>query len=161
MRESIEWISAGICAVWVLIHLFADRLKFLDVIPRSRWLSVAGGISIGYLLLHREVTGLDSLIVYAVAMGLHYLVVDYGLRDHYKDLYRHRGRWVISGALMLGYVLALKLSLHERLIAILFSFLAGATIINVVKEELPSARKASWWAFPLGAVAFSLLLLNT
>jgi zinc transporter ZupT len=35
-----------------LIHLFASKLRFLDVIPRSRWLSFAGGVSIAYALIH-------------------------------------------------------------------------------------------------------------
>lgn len=29
-----------------LVHVFAGRLRFLDGIPRSRWLSIAGGVSV-------------------------------------------------------------------------------------------------------------------
>lgn len=36
----------------VLVHVFADRMKFLDGTPRSRWLSAAGGISLAYVFLH-------------------------------------------------------------------------------------------------------------
>lgn len=35
-----------------LVHLFAGRLRFLDVVPRSRWLSAAGGISVAYVIVH-------------------------------------------------------------------------------------------------------------
>jgi hypothetical protein len=35
----------------VLVHLFAGNLPFLDRTPRSRWLSVAGGISIAYVFV--------------------------------------------------------------------------------------------------------------
>ncbi len=35
-----------------LIHLFAGKLRFLDVIPRSRWLSFAGGTSVAYVFIH-------------------------------------------------------------------------------------------------------------
>jgi hypothetical protein len=34
------------------LHLIAGRLRFLDVLPRSRWLSAAGGISVAYVLVH-------------------------------------------------------------------------------------------------------------
>ncbi|TWU22157.1 hypothetical protein Pla52o_32100 [Novipirellula galeiformis] len=44
-----SFIGASLLA---LIHLFAGRLRFLDVIPRSRWLSLAGGVAVAYALLH-------------------------------------------------------------------------------------------------------------
>ena len=34
------------------IHLYSGRMRFLDVLPRSRWLSVAGGISVAYVFVH-------------------------------------------------------------------------------------------------------------
>ena len=34
------------------VHLFAHRLRFMDGVPRSRWLSAAGGISLAYVFLH-------------------------------------------------------------------------------------------------------------
>lgn len=39
---------ALICSV----HLFAHRLGFLNGTPRSRWLSIFGGISLSYVFLH-------------------------------------------------------------------------------------------------------------
>lgn len=37
---------------FVLVHLFVGRLRFLDVVPRSRWLSFAGGVAVAYVFLH-------------------------------------------------------------------------------------------------------------
>lgn len=34
------------------VHLFASLLRFLDVIPRSRWLSIAGGVAVAYAFAH-------------------------------------------------------------------------------------------------------------
>jgi hypothetical protein len=39
------WLALGFLA---LVHLIAGKLRFLDVIPRSRWLSAGGGISVAY-----------------------------------------------------------------------------------------------------------------
>ena len=39
-------------SVWVALHLVAGKLTFLDRTPRSRSLSVAGGISVAYVFLH-------------------------------------------------------------------------------------------------------------
>lgn len=46
-------VTTGACAVvFVLIHLFIGKLTFLDVMPRSRWLSFAGGVAVAYVFLH-------------------------------------------------------------------------------------------------------------
>ncbi len=46
-------ILAGACSVaFVLIHLFIGKLAFLDVLPRSRWLSFSGGVAVAYVFLH-------------------------------------------------------------------------------------------------------------
>lgn len=36
----------------MVVHIFAGKLRFLDGIPRSSWLSFAGGISVAYVFLH-------------------------------------------------------------------------------------------------------------
>ncbi|MEQ8404570.1 MAG: hypothetical protein RKE49_05685 [Oceanicaulis sp.] len=44
---------AGIAALaFASIHVFSPRLMFLDVTPRSVWLSLSGGVSISYVFLH-------------------------------------------------------------------------------------------------------------
>lgn len=35
-----------------IVHLLAGRLRFLEGIPRSRWLTLAGGISVAYVFIH-------------------------------------------------------------------------------------------------------------
>ena len=39
-------------AVLAGLHLIAGRLRFLRIIPRSRWLSFAGGVSVAYVFAH-------------------------------------------------------------------------------------------------------------
>ncbi len=46
------WLQAAIVTGFLLVHLFAGKLRLLDVIPRSRWLSLAGGISVAYVFIH-------------------------------------------------------------------------------------------------------------
>jgi zinc transporter ZupT len=228
-----------------LIHIWASRLRFLDTIPRNRWLSIAGGASvayvfvhifpelrqgqqtieqttlrlvsflehhvyllaligfaifygleqlahhsrkqqqeknnidatspevfwlhigsfslyntlIGYLLLHREETGLSSLFFFFVAMGLHFLVNDHGLREHHKSMYDKIGRWILAGAIFLGWILGNLIEVNEAALAVLFAFLAGGIILNVIKEELPEERQSQFWAFALGATVYASLLI--
>lgn len=232
-----------------LIHLFAGRLRFLDGVPRSRWLSLAGGVSvayvfvhilpdlssnqatiqryagtgvltqhaylaalvgvvffyaleraargrsagegggssesdersgeapptgalfwvhigsfalynalIGYLLLHREVPGLTSLVLYFVAMALHFVVNDYGLRQVHKDAY-HTARWYLAAAAVLGWAIGALTVVHEAAIAVLFAFLAGGVVLNVLKEELPKERQSRIMPFLAGAAAYAALLV--
>ena len=82
-------LAAGLA----LVHLFAGRLRFLSTIPRSRWLSFAGGISVAYVFAHllpqvaagQEVfseTGLGGRVVrdgHVWLLALLGLVVFYGL----------------------------------------------------------------------------------
>jgi uncharacterized membrane protein len=38
--------------ILALVHLLAGKMRFLYGIPRSRWLSIAGGISVAYVFVH-------------------------------------------------------------------------------------------------------------
>ncbi|WP_256391333.1 hypothetical protein [Natronoarchaeum rubrum] len=114
---------------------------------------------IGYLLVHRETPGTLSLVLFAVAMGLHFLVNDYGLRRHHERTYDRYGRWILALAVLCGWAIGLAVDVTEAAVAMLFAFLAGGVILNVVKEELPAERDGRFWAFALGATAYSAVLL--
>lgn len=47
----MNWYPAAAALFLALIHLFAEKLKF-SYIPRSKWLSFAGGISVAYIFVH-------------------------------------------------------------------------------------------------------------
>ena len=256
-------------AVLVLVHIFADRLRFLEGTPRSRWLSAAGGISlayvflhlmpelaegqsvlmeeglglgriefeiygvaligllafygiervvqvedeigreggaptsrrmehhygfwlhlgtfaiynliIGYLLLHRgrhggETEGghgleheggatgvaaesdLSALLTFAIAMALHFLVTDYGLREDFRGGWLRTGRWVLSGAVFAGWLLGMLVTLPEIVVLGAVALLGGGVILNVLKEELPEERKSRFGALVAGAAGYAMLL---
>jgi hypothetical protein len=114
---------------------------------------------IGYLLLHREEPGLASLVFFAIAMGLHFIVNDYGLREHHKHTYDQIGRWILAIAIIVGWGLGSQTEISQAAIAVLFAFLAGGVVLNVLKEELPDERESKFWAFALGAAGYTALLL--
>jgi hypothetical protein len=228
-RTALLATTGAMALVLASVHLFAGRLRFLDGVPRSRWLSLAGGVSvayvfvhvlpdlsegqkaiqqtvgpgpltqhaylaavaglavfygleravrgqkgraageeatetsaplfwihigsfaiynalIGYLLLHREVPGLASLTLYFVAMALHFVVNDYGLREVYKSGYR-RARWILAAVALIGWAFGAVTVVHEAAVALLFAFLAGGVVLNVLKEELPEERKSRFLPF--------------
>jgi hypothetical protein len=226
-------------------HLFAGRLRFLHVIPRSRWLSMAGGASVayvflhllpelqvahryvsenlhpslsfiehhiylialvglsifyglermvksspkrsserpgqvrteepifwihigsfalynllfGYLLLHREEQDALNLILFVVAIGLHFLVNDYGLNEHHEESYAHVGRWVLAASILLGWLVGYLVELPALYTFLLLALLAGGIILNVLKEELPDERQSRFWSFAIGVTIYSIILL--
>ena len=127
------------------------------------WLHVASfavyNALIGYFLLHREEGGLAALLVFAAAMALHFVVNDFGLREHHKSVYDHYGRWVLAAAVLVGWACGLVVTLSQAALAVLLAFLAGGVILNVLKEELPEERDSRFWAFTVGASGYTALLL--
>lgn len=114
---------------------------------------------IGYLLLHREEPEIQSLLFFFMAMALHFVVNDNGLREHHKRAYKKIGRWILAAAIICGWAIGLGTQLSKAAIALLFAFLAGGVVLNVLKEELPEERQSRFWAFALGATIYSALLV--
>jgi hypothetical protein len=118
-------------------------------------------VLIGYLLLHREESDLRGLVIYAVAMSLHFIVNDQGLRQQHGKTYHRYGRWLLAAAPIAGLLLGLATNVSALLLSALFAFLAGGIILNVLKEELPEDRDSRFSAFATGAAAYAALLLLT
>jgi hypothetical protein len=131
--------------------------------PGVFWIHIASfavyNVLIGYLLIHREVPGVQSLIFFAIAMVLHFVVNDYGLQEHHKSLYDRIGRWVLSAAVISGWMLGQLMEIDQATIAIFIAFLSGGVILNVLKEELHEERQSRFSAFLVGIVGYALVLL--
>jgi hypothetical protein len=115
---------------------------------------------IGYLLLHREMPGVLSLSTFFAAMATHFLVNDYGLREDHKARYDRYGRWMLAAAVVAGWCIGAAVEVHEAAVGMLFGFLAGGVVLNVLKEELPEERQSNFFAFAAGAAGYTLLLLT-
>ncbi len=233
------------------VHLFAYRLAFLNRTPRSRWLSVCGGISLSYVFLHfmpelaegqrlfadnslvswlefdlyglaligllafygleraiqlsndagrtedeqethyhglfwvhlasfatyNVITGYlltqggqasqnhggeaatdFALLTFALAMALHFLVTDFGLRKDFKRGYMMIGRFVLCVAIIAGFAIGVLVDLPEIVVLGTIALLGGGVILNVLKEELPAERQSRYGAMLLGAAAYAALL---
>lgn len=115
---------------------------------------------IGHLLTDEAAESFSRLALFTIAMALHLMVNDHGLQDHYQRAYRRRGRWLLALALVAGWVTGELTQIPIAFIGMIFSFIAGGVIMNVLKEELPKERDSNFWAFATGVVLYSLLLLS-
>ncbi len=236
-------ITLASAVLLALVHIFAGQLRFLAGIPRSRWLSFAGGVSvtyvflhilpelgagqeafskergkvlealvhhvyllalaglvvfyglermvvkdrarretreettgprvfwvhvaaysfynavIGYLLVHPKEPGGMALLWYVVAIGLHLVVNDFSLWAHHKHRYRLVGRWVMAGAVLVGWLIGMLTEVSETVVVALFAFVAGGIVLNVLKEELPEERQSRFGAFALGTTLYAALFV--
>lgn len=225
--------------VFAAVHLLSGRLTFLQSVPRSRWLSVAGGVSVSYVFLHllpelqdRQVAlqeqlvpgalehhlyivalaglvifyGLEKLVrkdeergrpkgehslhvfwlhvasfslynaligyllvreeqqealglfLFVVALSLHFVVNDHALRHEHRDAYHRKARWLLALAVLGGWTLGVATGLGEHYVSVLFAFLTGGIVLNVLKEELPEERQSRFSAFAAGAAGYALLM---
>ncbi|QJQ97091.1 hypothetical protein HIO72_09250 [Halomonas sp. PA5] len=133
-----------------LVHLFAGKLHYQNKIPRSAWLSFAGGVSVAYVFIHifpelqeaQQTLGDQGVIGFiehhAYLVALFGLGVFYGLECWAK---KHRKRaeaedpgqesdtgvfWIHIGAFalynaLIGYLLVFR---ETAFLEILFFFLA-------------------------------------
>ncbi len=130
---------------------------------RVFWLHIISfgvyNVLIGYLLLHREGRGLTSLILFFIAMALHFVVTVFGLREHHKQAYDRIGRWILTASVCLGWAFGFVTEISEVALAALIAFLASGVILNVLKEELPEERASRFSAFVIGVSTYTTLLV--
>lgn len=115
---------------------------------------------IGHLVVERaRDAGLRDMSLFAVALGLHFVVNDFGLRQHHKHQYDSVGRWVLAGAVLAGWLTGASAPISESALAVVLALLSGGVVLNVLKEELPAERDSRFPPFAAGAAAYAALLL--
>jgi len=114
---------------------------------------------VSYLMVRDSERGLLSLLIYLLAMGLHFIVVNHSFGEEYGDKYDRGGRWLLAFAVLAGGFIGKFALLPEHTILTLLGFVAGAVIENNTMMELAKGKGGRFWAFFAGAMAYSLLLV--
>lgn len=112
----------------------------------------------GYMLLGLSEHNLSQYLLFFMAIALHFLILDRGLRSHHQTLYDRQGRWLLTVAILAGAIAGALTQVNQVAIALIWSFLAGSTILNILKRELPDAHKSCFWSFLAGAMLYTSLL---
>ena len=126
------------------------------------WFSIASFAAynavIGYLIVHRPEDEVAGTALFAVALGLHFVINDHALRERHADAYDRLGRWVLIAAVAVGWVAGELTDISEAALGLLIAFIGGGVILNVMKEELPEDRRSRFSAFAAGAAGYAALL---
>ncbi len=69
--------------------------------------------------------GALNLLLFSVALGLHFTVVDFGMHKRTPWLYNHWGRWILSVAVAAGWLIGSLVSISQILLGILVAFISG------------------------------------
>ena len=118
--------------------------------------------AIGYAVGSPGDQAVEPMWLFAVALGLHFLVNDHSLVEHHGDRYQNQGRWWLVGALLVGWAVgsAGSIRLPGVVLALVLSYIAGGTILNILRHELPDTdRSADVGALVLGTAGYTALLL--
>ncbi len=117
---------------------------------------------ITYTMPLRFRTGVAFAVLFTVAIGLHFVLTDRTLAEHYGARFGRPARLILAGALVLGWVLALAAApTRTLLVSLVSAFLGGSILLNVFKEELPTDRRSSLVWFTVGLVLYGVLLALT
>jgi hypothetical protein len=114
---------------------------------------------IGYLLVERTERGVAALVVYTLAMAIHFLIVNHSLSKEHGSAYRTGGHWWLAASVVVGWAAGAMMPLSSLAFARLFALLAGGVVITSIGAEMPGEREGRFWPFCAGALSFALLLL--
>lgn len=127
------------------------------------WAHMAGFGSytfvVSYLLIRSLENGDGSLLTYAFAMGLHFLLCVHSLQEDHGNVYDRIGRWLLAGCSLAGWLFGLLLDLPGHTVVILFGIVAGGVLVNTMIMELPRDQKGKFVPFLIGAAAYAALLI--
>ncbi|MFX3673774.1 MAG: hypothetical protein ACE3JQ_04940 [Paenisporosarcina sp.] len=115
---------------------------------------------IGYLLVRGGYDGVKETLLFFIAMSVHFITNDWSLRKSHKHVYDRFGRWFLALAIFFGWGVGSFIEMQDVFVSLLTAFLAGAIILNVMKEELPEDHKSNLPAFLVGTLSYTMLLLN-
>jgi hypothetical protein len=114
---------------------------------------------IGYLSVYNIFSDTTQVGIYFLAFGLHFLMIDWGLRHHHKELYDDLGRIILALSILIGGLLSIIIRLPHYIVVSFEAFISGAMILSIIKYELPTENQGSIIGFVTGAVSSGILFL--
>jgi hypothetical protein len=113
----------------------------------------------GYLAVRSLEEGSTPIALYAVALGLHFLSLDFSLLGEYGPWYDRKIRYAFAVAPLAGWAMGIFLGFGQFFTAALLGFLSGGIIMNAIVAELPKEKEGRFLYFLLGGAFYTALLI--
>jgi len=128
------------------------------------WLSLSSyglfNFLVGYAVVDKNNIEVQPLILFTIAISLHYFTNDYSLSEAHGNEYRIFGRWILIACLFLGWFVGILTELPETAVALVSAFIGGGVIMNVTRHELPTENPNNLNAFLTAAAIYTFILLT-
>jgi len=128
------------------------------------WLTIASyalfNFLVGYAVVDKDNPEVQPLLLFTIAIGLHYFTNDFSLSEDHGKVYSKLGKWLLIASLFLGWLAGSLFTLSETAIALVSAFIGGGVIMNVTRHELPKENPHSLASFLLFAFLYTCLLLT-
>lgn len=113
---------------------------------------------IAFIVFGTDIEGIEA-VFYGVAVGFHYMALAHDLWREDMRRYEKYGRYILATGILIGWIAGVTLSFSSLILAIIFAFISGAMIFNVLKKELPEEENANLPAFLFGALLHTVVTL--
>lgn len=127
----------GHAALFLLYNFLAGGA----VVEEARW----GGLNLAF---------------YVTALGMHILFNDLFLHHVCASAHTWRWRLALACSPLLGFAFVVALDVPDGLLYLMLAYVAGGTIINVLRLELPAAASFRPMWFVAGIIAYAILVLG-
>ncbi len=172
ISRTIRWIFPYfekhvyvIALLGFLLFLSVDRSKNLLRNNSAFFYFSISSYALLNLLLGYAVADLDNpevrpLLLFTLAMGLHYFANDYSLTSTLGKQYDHIAKWILIGCLFAGWFIGLVIELSAAAVAMVSAFIGGGVIMNVTRHELPEGHVYNLLAFLAASIAYATILMT-
>ena len=147
-----------------LLFYMVDRSnKYFSNPNISFYLSISSyallNLLIGYAVVDIDNPEVKPLVLFTIAISLHYFTIDYSLTETFKNKYDHVARYILIACLFAGWLSGFIFTLSATAVALISAFIGGGVIMNVTRHELPLDHPTSLPSFLLATGFYTLILL--
>lgn len=166
LQSTIPYLSRHVYIVALLGVLFNYGMQNPSSTDKNLpfWISMSGfsffNFLVGASLADPHNPDIQPLLLFTIAMGLHYFVNDHNLRQKHQALYEKKGRWMLVTALLAGWLIDYASLIPLSWIIIAMSFVSGGVLLNVLHYELPKRELRKYVYFVLGALIYTGLIVR-
>jgi len=117
------------------------------------------GSLVSYLMVQSISENPIPILLYSLAMGLHFLAVDNALGREHGNLYARPGKQILAAAVLAGWLCGVLAEFPKPVVITLLGLVSGGVVMNSMIMELPSEKEGRFGFFCAGAGAYGILLI--